>query len=63
MTGEEVSVHLPEFGNTIHIGVYGLNEAQHREIQALKGDFDELIGYLRDGRREKPSNRLVRAGR
>ncbi len=47
VTGEEVSVHLPEFGNTIHIGVYGLNEAQHREIQALKGDFDELIGYLR----------------
>ena len=47
ITGEEVTVPLPEFGNAIHIGVYGLNESQHREIQSLKRDFDELIAYLR----------------
>ena len=47
VTGEEVSVRLPQFGNTIHIGVFDLNEAQHREIHAIKGDFDDLIAYLR----------------
>ena len=47
VTGEEVSVRLPQFGNTIHIGVFDLNEAQHREIQNIKGDFDDLIAYLR----------------
>jgi predicted metal-dependent phosphoesterase TrpH len=48
--GEEVSVYLPEFDNTIHIGVFDLTESQHREIQSLRADFDELIGYLRASR-------------
>lgn len=58
ITGEEVSVHLPEFGNTIHIGVYGLNESQHREIQRLKRNFDELIGYLKAERLPYALNHL-----
>jgi predicted metal-dependent phosphoesterase TrpH len=48
--GEEVTAVLPEFGNKIHIGVYDLNEAQHREITRLKQDFDELLAYLRSER-------------
>ncbi len=47
ITGEEVSTFLPEFRHTIHIGVYGLNEGQHREIQRLRSNGAELIAYLR----------------
>jgi predicted metal-dependent phosphoesterase TrpH len=45
--GEEVSAQLPEFGHAIHVGVYGHNEAQHREIQKLRENAGDLIGYLR----------------
>jgi predicted metal-dependent phosphoesterase TrpH len=47
ITGEEVSATLPEFKHTVHIGVYGLNEAQHREIQRLRSNAEELVPYLR----------------
>jgi predicted metal-dependent phosphoesterase TrpH len=47
ITGEEVSATFPEFNHTVHIGVYGLNEAQHREIQRLRSNAEELIAYLR----------------
>ncbi len=47
IVGEEVSVFLPEFRHTIHIGVYGHNEAQHREIQALRANAAEFVEYLR----------------
>jgi predicted metal-dependent phosphoesterase TrpH len=47
ITGEEVSATFPEFSHTVHIGVYGLNEAQHREIQRLRSNAHELIPYLR----------------
>jgi predicted metal-dependent phosphoesterase TrpH len=46
--GEEVTAQLPEFGHAIHIGVYGHNEAQHREIQKLRGNAGELVVYLRE---------------
>jgi predicted metal-dependent phosphoesterase TrpH len=45
--GEEVSATFPEFQHTVHIGVYGLNEAQHREIQKLRSHGEELVAYLR----------------
>jgi predicted metal-dependent phosphoesterase TrpH len=45
--GEEVTAQLPEFGHAIHIGIYGHSEAQHRDIQQLRGNADELVGYLR----------------
>lgn len=45
--GEEVTAFLPEFQHEVHIGVYGLNEAQHREIQKLRSNGEELVGYLR----------------
>lgn len=46
--GEEVTAQLPEFSHAIHIGVYGHNEAQHREIQKLRRDAGELVAYLRE---------------
>jgi predicted metal-dependent phosphoesterase TrpH len=45
--GEEVSTTLPEFSHTVHLGVYGLNEAQHGEIQRLRSNAQELVPYLR----------------
>jgi predicted metal-dependent phosphoesterase TrpH len=47
ITGEEVSATFPEFNHTVHLGVYGLNEAQHREIQRLRSNAEELVPYLR----------------
>jgi predicted metal-dependent phosphoesterase TrpH len=47
IVGEEVTVSLPEFGNTIHIGVYDVTEKQHREISRVKRDFNELMEFLR----------------
>jgi predicted metal-dependent phosphoesterase TrpH len=47
MMGEEVSTYFPEFRHEIHIGVYGLNEAHHREIQKLRANGEELVAYLR----------------
>jgi predicted metal-dependent phosphoesterase TrpH len=45
--GEEVSTYFPEFRHEVHIGVYGLSEAQHREIQKLRSNGEELVAYLR----------------
>ena len=47
VTGEEVSATFPEFNHTVHVGVYGLSEAQHREIQRLRSNAEELVPYLR----------------
>lgn len=44
---EEVETYFPETGQRIHIGVYGLDEAQHREIQRLRPNIRELVPYLR----------------
>lgn len=45
--GEEVTACLPAYGYSIHVGVYGISEAQHREIQCLRGNAAELVAYLR----------------
>ena len=47
MMGEEVTASLPRFRHTIHIGVYGHTEDQHREIQRLRSNAEELVAYLR----------------
>src|SRR5438309_9717155 len=50
--GEEVSAYLPRFRHTVHIGVYGHNEAQARHIQRLRSDGEEVVEYLgRNNRR------------
>lgn len=45
--GEEVETYFPETGQRIHVGVWGLNEEQHREIQRLRPDIRELIPYMK----------------
>src|SRR5712691_4666743 len=48
--GEEVETYFPETGQRIHIGVWGLDEAQHREIQRLRANIRELVPYMRSQR-------------
>ena len=48
--GEEVTTNLPEFSTNIHVGVYDITEAQHREITRLKSNFDVLLAYLKASR-------------
>jgi predicted metal-dependent phosphoesterase TrpH len=45
--GEEVESYFPETGQRIHIGVWGLDEAQHREIQRLRPNIRELVPYMK----------------
>jgi predicted metal-dependent phosphoesterase TrpH len=45
--GEEVETYFPETGQRIHVGVWGLNEEQHREIQRLRPNIRELIPYMK----------------
>jgi predicted metal-dependent phosphoesterase TrpH len=44
---EEVETYFPETGQRVHVGVYDLNEAQHREISHLRRDIRELVPYLK----------------
>jgi len=48
--GEEVETYFPETGQRIHVGVWGLNELQHREIQRLRRNIRELVPYLKEQR-------------
>lgn len=48
--GEEVETYFPETGQRIHVGVWGLDEAQHREIQRLRRNIRELVPYLKSQR-------------
>src|SRR5579863_527596 len=42
---EEVTVRMPT-GTQIHMGVYGINEKDHAEIQRRRNDFIALLMYL-----------------
>lgn len=44
---EEVTAYVPEFRHSVHVGVYNITQDQHRDIQALRGNAAELVGYLR----------------
>ncbi|HEY5610819.1 MAG TPA: PHP-associated domain-containing protein [Thermoanaerobaculia bacterium] len=44
---EEVETYFPETGQRVHIGVYNLDEAQHREIQRLRPNIRELVPYMK----------------
>src|SRR5437899_8222493 len=48
--GEEIETYFPETGQRIHVGVWGLNEAQHREIQKLRPNIRELVPYMKSER-------------
>ena len=44
---EEVSVVMPS-GTKMHLGVYGISERDHAEIQKRRNDFMALMMYLRE---------------
>lgn len=44
---EEVSARFPENGAIIHVLTYGITEAQHDELQRLRGNVYELVEYIR----------------
>lgn len=46
----EVTASFPEDGCEIHCLVFGLSEAEHGEIQRLRGNVYELRDYLRSAR-------------
>ena len=46
--GEEVSAHFPDDECRIHILVWGITEAQHRDIQSAKENIFDLQKYLFD---------------
>ena len=43
--GEEVTVRMPS-GTEMHLGVYGISEKDHAEIQRRRNDFITLLMYL-----------------
>jgi predicted metal-dependent phosphoesterase TrpH len=45
--GEEVSCRFPEGDIEVHLGVYGVSEALHREVQPLRGNVFDVIACLR----------------
>src|SRR5262249_9758946 len=45
--GCEVTAVFAEDGTECHIGVLGINEEQHREIQKLRRNVRELMPYLK----------------
>jgi predicted metal-dependent phosphoesterase TrpH len=47
IVGCEVTGIFPGDGVRVHLGVLGLTEAQHREVQHLRHDVSELLPYLR----------------
>ena len=47
IVGCEVTGVFPNDSVRVHLGVLGLNEAQHREIERLRRDVRELLPYLR----------------
>jgi predicted metal-dependent phosphoesterase TrpH len=46
IVGCEVTGVFPTDGVRVHLGVLGLNERQHREIQRLRHDLRELMPFL-----------------
>jgi glycosyltransferase involved in cell wall biosynthesis len=44
---EEISARFPENGCIVHVLAYGIDEAQHRELQRLRTNIYELVPYLR----------------
>jgi predicted metal-dependent phosphoesterase TrpH len=47
IVGCEVTAVFPADGVTVHLGVLGITEEQHREIQRLRHNVRELMPYLK----------------
>ncbi len=50
LVGCEVTGVFPDDDVRVHLGVLGLDERQHREVQRLRHDVRELLPYLRQER-------------
>jgi len=48
IVGEEVSCLLPDGGLPVHLAVYGMTEALHRDVQRLRGNVFDVITRLRE---------------
>jgi predicted metal-dependent phosphoesterase TrpH len=48
IVGEEVSCRLPDGDLQVHLAVYGMTEALHRELQPLRANVFDAIGRLRE---------------
>ncbi len=46
LPGEEVSCWYPDTTLEVHLGVYGLTEAHHRDLQPLRKNVFEVLSYL-----------------
>jgi predicted metal-dependent phosphoesterase TrpH len=47
IVGEEVTCRLPDGGIEVHIAAYGIDEALHRDLQALRGNVFDVTARLR----------------
>jgi predicted metal-dependent phosphoesterase TrpH len=47
IVGEEVSCRMPEGDIPVHLGVYGITESLHRDVQRLRGNVFDVIACLR----------------
>lgn len=50
IVGCEVTAVFPNDNVRVHLGVLGINEVQHREIQRLRQDVRELLPFLKQER-------------
>ena len=48
IVGEEVSCTLPDGGVQVHLAVYGMTEALHRDLQPLRENVFDVIARLRE---------------
>lgn len=48
LPGEEVSCCLPDGNIQVHLGVYGITERLHAELQPLRSDVFDVIACLRE---------------
>lgn len=46
--GEEVSVRFPEDGTVIHVNVYDIDEAGHRELRRARENLYEFVACVRE---------------
>lgn len=47
IVGEEVETHFPDTGQWAHVNVFDVDEAIHRDLEHLRPNVHELVGYLR----------------
>jgi predicted metal-dependent phosphoesterase TrpH len=48
IVGEEVSCWLPDSAVQVHIAAYGMTEALHRDVQALRANVFDVVARLRE---------------